>query len=101
MDVLKEQIAEQSTQAYREEKWLAVSRWLHEVGEPNTGFRLAAFNELVSGYRLGRQAAWLVHKPVYLECDEQGRLHSEAGRCVLYRDGWGISARHGVLVRER
>jgi len=101
MDVLKEQIAEQSTQAYRQEKWLAVSRWLHEVGEPNAGFHLAAFNELVSGYRLGRQAAWLVRKPVHLECDEQGRLHSEAGRCVVYRDGWGVSARYGALVRER
>jgi hypothetical protein len=101
MDVLKEQIAEQSTQAYRQEKWLAVSRLLHEVGEPHAGFHLAAFNELVSGYRLGSKVAWLVHKPVHLECDEQGRLHSEAGMCVQYRDGWGISARHGVLVRER
>jgi hypothetical protein len=100
-DVLKERIAEQSTQAYQQEKWLAVSRFVSGVCEPNDPIHLAVFNELVSGYRLGRQAAWVVRKPARLECDEQGRLHSATRTCIEYADGWGCYAWHGVLVPEK
>ncbi|HZR42490.1 MAG TPA: hypothetical protein VFB12_20380 [Ktedonobacteraceae bacterium] len=82
--------ATDSVMAYYNECLLAFSHLLHEVFEPNDLVHFARFNELVSGYLLGRERAWLVRKPVRLCRDEQGRLHSPGGMCVQYRDGWGI-----------
>jgi len=36
-----------------------------------------------------------------LSRDAEGQLHSARGKCVEYRDGWGIYAWHGVRVSER
>jgi hypothetical protein len=81
--------------------FLAIYRFFHEVFEENSFIHLARFNELVSGYWLGRKEAWLVRKPVILKNDEQGRLHNASGPCVQYRDGWGWYAWHGVTVPEQ
>ncbi len=56
---------------------------------------------MVSGYHLGSREAWLIHKPIRLEQDEQGRLHCPDALCIQYSDGWGFYAWHGVLVSEQ
>lgn len=90
----------ESVWAYEYEDWCCLYRFFHEVFEPNKSIHLALFNEMVSGYRLGRKEAWVVRKPVRLERDERGRLHSEAGMCIQYSDGWGLYAWHGVRCSE-
>jgi hypothetical protein len=37
-------------------------------------------------------------RPSELHRDEQGRLHNQTGAAVLYRDGFGVFAVHGVRV---
>jgi hypothetical protein len=87
--------------AYREAGRLACFRFLHEVCQENALMHLARLNELVSGYRLGDAEAWLIHKPVRLERDEQGRLHSVDGMAIQYPDGLGFYAWHGVRCPEQ
>lgn len=96
-----EHITEYSVQAHFDADWLSVSRFFHEVFEENKLIHLALLNEMVCGYRLGNKQAWLVHKPIRLERDEQGRLHSTDGMCIHYRDGWGFYAWHGTRCSEK
>ena len=42
----------------------------------------------------------LTERPVELHRDAQGRLHNESGPAVLYRDGFGVWAWHGVRVPQ-
>jgi hypothetical protein len=37
-------------------------------------------------------------RPAALHRDEQGRLHNTEGAAILYPDGWGVYAVHGVRV---
>jgi hypothetical protein len=67
---------------------------------PNHAHALTHFNELVSGYWLGKEVALIVRRPKVLSLDAAGRLHSETGKCIEYRDGWGFYAWHGVRVSE-
>lgn len=90
-----------SVRAYMVHHELAYYRFFHEMFEENKWIHLARFNEMVSGYRLGSTEAWLVRKPVRVERDEQGRLHSSNGMCLQYRDGWGFYAWHGRGVPEK
>ncbi len=90
-----------SVWAYYDENVHAFYRFFHEVLEANDLIHLALFNEMVSGFRLGRKEAWFVRKPVILERDEQGRLHSSTGKCMQYRDGWGFYTWHGVRCSEK
>jgi hypothetical protein len=39
--------------------------------------------------------------PVVINRDERGRLHCEDGAAVLFADGWGLWAWHGVRVPQR
>ncbi len=87
--------------AYREEGRLACFRFFHEVCQDNALMHLAQLNELVSGYRLGDAEAWLIRKPVRLERDAQGRLHSADGTAIQYVDELGVFAWHGVRCPER
>lgn len=87
--------------AYSEAIHFAFHWLFHEILEENTLIHLARFNELVSGYWLGKEKAWLVRRPVVLQRDEQGRLHHASGPCVQYRDGWGCYAWHGITVPEQ
>lgn len=87
--------------AYREAGRLACFRFFHEVCEDNPLIHLARLNELVSGYRLGDAQAWLIRKPVRMERDEQGRLHSANGMSIQYPDGLGVYAWHGVRCPEQ
>jgi hypothetical protein len=90
-----------SVHAYHDACWHAFYRFFHEVFQENTLIHWACLNEMVSGFRLESQEAWLVRKPLLLERDEQGRFHHASGRCVEYRDGWGFFAWHGVRVPEK
>jgi len=90
-----------SVHAYHDAYWHAFYRFFHEVFQENTLIHWARFNEMVSGFRLESQEAWLVRKPLLLERDEQGRFHHASGRCVAYRDGWGFFAWHGMHVPEK
>ena len=90
-----------STWSYRVAHEFAMIRFFHEVFEETPLIHQALLNEMVSGYLSGSEQAWLVCKPIRLEFDEQGRLHSASGKCLQFRDGWGGYAWHGVLVPEK
>jgi hypothetical protein len=87
--------------AYNDARWLAVPSYFAVYLAPNALHALGRFNELVSGYRLGQEEAVIVRRPRVLSRDEQGRLHSATGKCLEYRDGWGVYAWHGMRVPER
>src|ERR1051326_4095066 len=96
-----EESIQASVKAYEDAATLANYRFLDAYLAPNGLHALAHFNEQVSGYWLGNETALLVRRPRVLVCDQQGRLHSETGKCVEFRDGWGFYAWHGVRVPER
>jgi hypothetical protein len=87
--------------AYRNASWLAYSNYFAVYLAPYDLAALARFNELVSGYWLGNEAALIVRRPRVLSRDAEGRLHSATGRCIEYRDGFGFYAWHGMQVPER
>ncbi len=87
--------------AYEAASRLALYRFLDAYLAPNDLHALAHFNELVSGYWLGREKALLVRRPRLLVRDGQGRLHNATGQAIEYHDGWGFSAWHGVRVPEQ
>jgi hypothetical protein len=91
---------EASITAYEHAYRLAFFRFFDVYLAPNALHALAHFNELVSGYWLGREVAFIVRRPTVLSRDAHGRLHSEMGKCTEYRDGWGFWAWHGVRVPE-
>ncbi len=90
-----------SIRAYDEGPALAEARFYDEYFAPNQAGALARFNELVSGYWLGRSLALVVRRPRLLTLDHEGRPHGETTRCVEYHDGWGFWAWHGVEVPEK
>lgn len=92
---------EDGVQAYRSANWFAQATCFAHILGPHDLLPLARFNELVSGYRLGRHEAWLVRKPIWLARDERGRLHAEDSMALRYRDGWGVYAWHGRCVSEQ
>jgi hypothetical protein len=87
--------------AYHEAGWLACARFFDVYQAPNAGHAFSHFNELVSGYWLGKVAAVLVRRPRVLARDQASRLHNARGKCLEYRDGWGFYAWHGVRVPEQ
>ncbi len=93
--------AEASVRGYNAAIPFASYRFFDAYLAPNDLHALARFNEMVSGYWLGQEEAFIVRKPRLLALDSAGRLHSETGKCVEYRDGWGFYAWHGVRVQEK
>jgi hypothetical protein len=87
--------------AYHNAARLAFSRFFAEYLVPNKVRPLAYVNELVSGYWLGEEVALLGRRPRVLARDQEGRLHSAAGKCLEYADGFGCYAWHGVQVPEQ
>jgi hypothetical protein len=90
-----------SVRAYEDAPELALYHFFDRYLSPNDAHALTHFTDLVSGYWLIQDGAFIVHRPKILACDEAGRLHSETGKCVEYRDGWGFYAWHGVPVPEK
>ena len=39
-------------------------------------------------------------RPLRIARDDQGRLHSQTGKAIEYRDGWGLSAWHGTVIPD-
>lgn len=87
--------------AYHDAPRLIVLHYFDTHLAPNQAGALARFNELVSGYWLGKTVAFVVRRPRVLARDERGRLHNAHGRAVEYADGWGFWAWHGIRVPER
>lgn len=90
-----------SARAYQDASWLASCWYFGRYYAPNDVQSLAHFNQLVSGYWLGREVALIVRRPRLLSRDARGRLHSQTGKCIDYHDGWGFYAWHGVRVPEK
>jgi hypothetical protein len=42
---------------------------------------------------------WVAERPVRLDTDPQGRLHSKDGPALAYADGWGIYAWKGIRLQ--
>jgi hypothetical protein len=74
--------------------------FFHTAFRENAFIHFAQMNEMIHGYFLGRNEAWLVRHATRLERDERGRLHSDNGMAIQYADGWGFYAWHGVRVPE-
>jgi hypothetical protein len=90
-----------SIRAYDEAPLLALKQFFVPPFAPKRGRPLAHFNQLVSGYWLGKDVALVVRRPRLLSRDAEGRLHSATGRAVEYHDGWGFYAWHGARVPEK
>lgn len=90
-----------SVRAYAVAPRLEECRFFDEYLASNDVQAMAHFNELVSGYWLGKDLALIVRRPKLLSCDAEGHLHSAIGKCIEYHDGWGCYAWHGVRVPER
>lgn len=45
-----------------------------------------------------RQFVMVSDRPLRINLDARGRLHSESGPAIVWRDGWGVYAWHGVRV---
>jgi hypothetical protein len=90
-----------SVRAYPEAADLAVYHFFAVYDAHHEAQAEAQFNELVSGYWLGKELALLVRRPHRLALDGNGHLHSASGKCVEYPDGWGFYAWHGLQVPER
>jgi hypothetical protein len=90
-----------SVGAYAEAPGLAFFHFFATYLAPNKLHAFAHFNELMSGYWLGKEEAVMVRRPKVLSRDSQGRLHSATGPCIEYRDGWRFYAWHGMRVPER
>jgi hypothetical protein len=97
----RNEVIYESVQAYFQVSTLGYYRFFHEVFEENDLIHMGRFNEMVSGYHTGCKEAWIVRKPMRLKLDRQGRFHSDDGKCVEYRDGWGFYAWHGLQVPEK
>ncbi len=87
--------------AYDEASALAYLSFFDTYFAPNQAHALAHFNQLVSGYWLGKEVALVVRRPRVLSLDAAGCLHSTTGPGFEHHDGWGFYAWHGVLVPER
>ncbi|HLW03499.1 MAG TPA: hypothetical protein VKT82_32940 [Ktedonobacterales bacterium] len=90
-----------SVRAYAVAAVLGGCRFFDEYLVPNDARPLAHFNELVSGYWLGKDVALIVRRPKALHLDADGQLHNAAGKCIEYHDGWGFYTWHGGVMPER
>lgn len=80
--------------------WIAAMEYLQEIGEVES--------PVITGYSLLRRATpwwWparerviLLERPEVIKADSAGQLHADEGKAIIYRDGWGIRARHGVVL---
>ncbi len=87
---------------YYQHVWSAWFDTMRQVGvqnlEPWEGMQEIA--ESAGWIWVYRSFCILTERPVELHRDAQGRLHNESGPAVLYRDGFGVWAWHGVRVPQ-
>ena len=46
------------------------------------------------------KVAFVSERPVEINWDDRGLLHSETGMSVKFRDGWGVHSWHGIKIPE-
>jgi hypothetical protein len=86
--------------------WVAWSRFLQGIGANVGGSKhelwLEAMDEMMetSWWWPFENAVVLSERPITLNRDAQGRLHSTIGQAIGYPDGWGVWAVHGVRVQQ-
>ncbi len=82
--------------------WLAYYVFLRQIG-------IKGIKPLLGLEKLTKSCGWwwpyeniclLTERPVELNRDNRGRLHSETKMAVKYADGWGFYAWHGVIVPD-
>jgi len=84
--------------------WPAYTQFFFEVcgldlGEINRKARAYAELSRSAGYCWPNRAFIMVcDRPKTINRDKRGRLHSEDGHAISWRDGWGIFMWHGVRV---
>jgi hypothetical protein len=108
------QVRDQVLAQVRDLYWRAI--WgQHEAGwlswvDTFRRFGLKACKPADGLVKVGKSAGWwwplqgavvLTERPSQLHRDEEGRLHCEDGAAVLYPDGWGVWAIHGVRVTQQ
>jgi hypothetical protein len=85
--------------------WLARYDYLAEIydlpskGAKDSGYRLLAAS---AGWAMPRSRTfWVCERPTVVLRDDDGRLHSENGPALVFRDGWALDFWHGVYLRRR
>jgi hypothetical protein len=91
----------ESVYSYEDAPYRAFYAFFDAYYTPNALGAMDRFSQQVSGYWLGETLALLVRRPRLLLRDDAGQLHSASGKCVEYRDGWGVYAWHGVAVPKK
>jgi hypothetical protein len=57
--------------------------------------------ESVNYIWLNRDFVMVCARPVHIDKDESGRLHSQTRMAIQYPDGWGLYRYHGIEVPEK
>lgn len=85
--------------------WPAFESFLREVCglrlEGHMSDRAEAYAELSRSacwYWLGDHCAMISDRPIHIDLDEQGRLHSTARKAIEWPDGWGLYRVGGIEV---
>ncbi len=81
--------------------WLATYAYADEVlhvAGMERGRGLFAMAQTCGWWWPFERVAVLTEKPIYLERDDRGRLHSQHRAAIEYPDGWGVYAWYGVRM---
>jgi hypothetical protein len=129
-DQVWNQVSEQVSEQVRDQVWnqvrgqvseqvvsnLNAAIWgQHEAGfmswlDAFRGFGLKCCAPIGGLIKVAQCAGWwwpmrgvviITERPSQLHRDDEGRLHNETGPAVLYPDGWGVWAIHGVRVTQQ
>jgi hypothetical protein len=90
-----------SVRAYYDADTWSFYGFFNDNFEKNKIVWLLKLSENVTGYAFYEKECWLVEKPIKLERDEQGRLHSSKGKAIEWRDKAGYYFIHGVRFDEK
>ena len=84
--------------------WLSFYAYFADVLGLASAQRLRGLNEVAQAagwWWPFSGAAILTERPTVIHRDTEGRLHSDTGPALIYPDGWGIWAVHGLRVGRR
>lgn len=80
------------------DSWL---KYFNDQMEENDFRHVCLFDEMVNGYFLTADTAYIVRKPIFLARDEQGRLHNDQRKAIEWADGTGFYYLHGQEFDEK
>ena len=69
-----------------------------DISERASAYR--SICESVSYIWPNRSFVMVCNRPEWIKKDDEGRLHSQTGHAIHYRDGWGLSAWHGTVIPD-